>query len=262
MHSYYHNLTAAIQYGRRLGISIDTVEDDLGSCTPRPHTKAQTVKLQKGVQRAARTSLCQVLRVDPEQRLRKKLERWKLPLFPRIRAMRAVRVMKRLRSLVPPRVLAAVLRTWFNGWCTRRRFQGRGECLYGCACGEDSIDHYMRCNRLSSYGQTRLRLPTESSTGGQSLSFMLLEATSSVADATLTRRALLMAAAYRLHCKHRRSDGLSEEDTLRRALDQAIKESTLGHLKAMQQLDGIWTQTSSSSTSSEAASSSLRRVAR
>ena len=87
MHSYYHNLTAAIQYGRRLGISIDTVEDDLGSCTPRPHTKAQTVKLQKGVQRAARTSLCQVLRVDPEQRLRKKLERWKLPLFPRIRAM-------------------------------------------------------------------------------------------------------------------------------------------------------------------------------
>jgi len=79
---------------------------------------------------------------------------------------------------------------------------------------------------------------------------MLLEATSSVSDATLTRRALLVAAAYRLHCRHRRSGGLGEEGILWRALDQAIKESSLGHRKAMRQLDGIWIQHSGSSSSS------------
>jgi exonuclease III len=250
MHSYYHNLAAARQYGLLLGISINAIEDDLGANTPRPHTKAQSKRLQQGVQRAARASLGRVLRVDPEARLRKKLERWRLPLFPRIRAMRAARVMGRLRSLVPPRVLAAVLRTWFNGWCTLRRFQGRGDCLFGCPCGEDSIDHYMGCSRLHSYGQARLRLPRVGSIGDQGLSFMLLEATSSVSDATLTRRALLVAAAYRLHCRHRRSGGLGEEGLLWRALDQAIKESSLGHRKAMRQLDGIWVQHSGSSSSS------------
>jgi hypothetical protein len=174
-HSYYHNLNTATQYGLRLGITIDSIEDDLGSSAPRSHTRAQA----------------------------KRLQRWRLPLFPRIRAMRALRVLVRLRRLVPPRVLAAVLRTWFNGWCTKRRFQGKGECLFGCLSGEDSIDHYMRCTRLHAYGQARLRLPRSDSHMDQGLTFMLLEATSTVTDEVLTRRALLMAAAYRLHRRHR-----------------------------------------------------------
>jgi hypothetical protein len=250
-HSYYHNLNAAVQYGSRIGITIEAVEEDLGSAAPRPHTRAQTKRLQRGVQRAARTSLSLVRQVNPEPRLRSKLERWRLPLFPRIRAMRAIRVLGRLRRLVPPRVLAAVLRTWYNGWCTKRRFQGKGECLFGCTCGEDSIDHYMRCACLHAYGQSRLRLARADNPLELSLNFMLLAPTSAITDEVLSRRALLMAAAYRLHCRHRHTGSLTGEGILSRALDQAVKEATLGHQVAMRHLDGIWIRaTTSSSTSS------------
>jgi hypothetical protein len=248
--SYYHNLDSAIQYGRRVGITIDSIEEDLGSTAPRPYTRAQAKRLQQGVQRAARAALNRVRQADPEARFRKKLERWRLPLFPRIRAMRAVRVMARLRLLVPPRVLAAVLRTWYNGWCTKRRFQCKGDCLFGCTFGEDSIEHYMQCSRLYSYGQARLRLPRAANFGDRGLSFMLLEGTALIPDALLTRRALLMSAAYRLHCRHRHAEGFHEEETLKRALDQAIKESTLGHQGSMRQLDGIWTNYAATPSSS------------
>ena len=100
-HSYYHNLDVAVQYGGRLGITLKSVEEELGSAAPRPHTKAQAKRLQQGVQQAARASLSRVRQVNPEARLRKKLARWRLPLFPRIRAMRAARVMARLRRLAP-----------------------------------------------------------------------------------------------------------------------------------------------------------------
>ena len=48
---------------------------------------------------------------------------------------------------MPPRVSAAVLRTFWNGWCTKRRFQQRGPCLLGCTSfsAEDSIEHYECC---------------------------------------------------------------------------------------------------------------------
>jgi exonuclease III len=254
-HSYYHNLEAAIQHGRHCGITLSSVEDELGATAPRPHTKAQAKKLQHGVQRAARAALGRVRRSDPEARLHKKLLRWRLPLFPRIRAMRATRVMSRLRSLVPPRVLAAVLRTWFNGWCTKRRFQSSGECLFGCSLGEDSVDHYMSCSRLHSYGCTRLRLSQGRTFADRGLSFMLLDATASLTDAVLTRRALLVAAAYRLHCRHRRSEGFREDAVLSRALDQAVKEAALGHRTAMKCYDSIWVQNTTSSSSSHDAAS-------
>jgi hypothetical protein len=90
---------------------------------------------------------------------------------------------------------------------------------------------------------------------------MLLEATSSIPDAVLTRRALLVAAAYRLHCRHRRSEGLHDEVTLTRALDQAVKESTLGHKGAMRQYDSIWVQTATTSCTPPSTSSSSSREA-
>ena len=37
-----------------------------------------------------------------------------------VRASRGSAVLLRLARLVPPRVVAAVFRTWFNGWCTAR----------------------------------------------------------------------------------------------------------------------------------------------
>ena len=69
---------------------------------------------------------------------------------------------------------------------------------------------------------------------------MLLNCVASVPDMILVRRALLLAAAYRLHCQHRRRGPFADEEVLRRALDQAIKESALGHAGAMRVLDSVW----------------------
>ena len=40
-HSYYHNLDTAVQYGGQLGITIESIEEELGSAAPRPLTRAQ-----------------------------------------------------------------------------------------------------------------------------------------------------------------------------------------------------------------------------
>ena len=56
-------------------------------------------------------------------------------------------VIGKLRSKVPPCVLAAVLKAWLNGWCTARRFPESGHCALSTACaGEDSLEHYAVCS--------------------------------------------------------------------------------------------------------------------
>ena len=240
LRSYYHNLQEAVLEYERRGITIATVEGDLGAAAPRPHTRAQARRLDHGVQRAARAALARTIRSNPEARLRHKLSRWRLPVFPRIRAMRAARVLPRLRQLVPPRVVAAVLRTWYNGWCTQRRFQSRAACVFGCPLGEDSLEHYIQCSRLHRHGQLHLRLPTPQHFEDRGVSFMLLDCRARLSDTVLVRRALLLAAAYRLHCCLRRQPPFRDEEVLRRALAQAVREAAVGHAGAMQSLDTIW----------------------
>ena len=241
--SFYHNLEAAVDELSRHGVTLASVENTLGAAQPRPHTRAQARRMERCVQRTARQALSQVLRVHPEQRLRQKLARWRLSVFPRVRAMRAARVVPRLRKLVPPRVMAAVLRTWFNGWCTQRRFQGRGRCIFGCNFGEDSVDHYFVCTRLHRQGLQQLRLPIAPVVADRGAHFLLLAAPSQLADDKLVRRALLLAAAYRLHCAHRRQAPFRDEEVLRRALAQALREAALGHAGAMRSLAMVWAPT-------------------
>ncbi len=53
---------------------------------------------------------------------------------------------------------------------------------------------------------------------------MLLEPAAAVDDESLTRRALLLAAAFRLHCTHRRGPApLGTPVGVPRALEQALK---------------------------------------
>jgi hypothetical protein len=68
--------------------------------------------------------------------------------------------------------------------------------------------------------------------------FLLLEPAAALPDATLTRRALHLAAAYRLHCHCRREPPIISDDVLARALGQATKEA-----KALQVLDSTWIST-------------------
>jgi hypothetical protein len=238
MHSQYHNLAEALSTMQAKGITIASIEGELGANTPRPHSCGQAKRLAHGVQKAARSALALSQPSAAGPRLRSKLERWTLPLFPRLRATRAELVTGRLKKLVPPRVLAAVLRTWYNGWCSKRRFQGKGLCLFGCTLGEDAVDHYMRCSKIHHHGCRRLRLPMHPAVEERGLSCMLLD--SELPDDQLVLRALLLTAAYRLHCTLRLRPPFCEDEVLRRALDQATKEAAMGHTKATAILDGVW----------------------
>ena len=190
------------------------------------------------MQRAARSALARSTRTYPEARLRGKLERWQLPLFPRLRAQRAAQIVPRLRRLVPPRVVAAVLRTWFNGWCTRRRFQQNGRCIFGCKLGADALEHYICCSRIHQHGVVRLRLPPAGAFEARGVSFLLLDP--QPRDDALTLRALLLAAAYQLHCSNRRGQPLTDGEECRRALQHALREAARGHAQATQTLDAVW----------------------
>ena len=62
----------------------------------------------------------------------------------------ALRAAQALRRVVPPCVvLHAILITWFNGWCTARRFQQTGLCCLCQDCNRPvEIEHYACCPRF------------------------------------------------------------------------------------------------------------------
>lgn len=242
--SAYHRLQAAVTACGSMGIHLADVELALGASQPRPHTRATHRRLSGGVQQVVRRLIHARRGEPPELRLRHKLQKWPLQLFPRLRAQRALQVLARLRSLVPPRVLAALMRTWYDGWCTRRRFQGRdSSCLFGCTCGDDSVQHYCCCGALHDFAVRGMRLPPQESRADKALAFMLLEPASRLPDDVLARRALLLAAAYALHCHHRRRQGpLGAPAEVARALEQAAKEAARGHRRATACLDSRWVQ--------------------
>jgi hypothetical protein len=240
--SFYHKLRQAMEHCAAKGVTIDSIEAALQGAAPQPLTRTQAKRLHSGVQRMTRARLDGFTGPMAEGRLRRKLERWPVPLFPRLRASRAIAVVQRLRRLAPPRVLAALSRTWFNGWCTARRFQREGNCLFGCRHGEDAVQHYLTCGALHRFGQRHLRLPLPASPAACAQAALLLDPASSMEDGELCCRALLLAAAYRLHCLHRRAQriGSGDEEEIRRALSQAVKEAARGHTRAMQLLDSRW----------------------
>ncbi len=89
--------------------------------------------------------------------LRRRLDRWEgLATLPGYRTMRARKMLKILADSATPRVQAAYLRTICNGWCTRHRFQGCGNCLFGCGRGVDKLEHYAGCSKVKELFQSSL----------------------------------------------------------------------------------------------------------
>ena len=121
---------------------------------------------------------------------------------PGILCRRLERNFQRLAPLVPPAVTSAVLRTFWNGWCTdRRMLQLRGSsCKLGPPCtGEGSIGHYASCIHVKDFARQKLGLLSHAT--GLSY-FLLLE---NVDDPTLIRIALLVYAVYTTANQIRRS---------------------------------------------------------
>ena len=241
--SFCHELTAASDAFRRLGITFTAVQLRAAKGIAPPWSPNKARQVAAGIQHAAGELLMATEQRFPEARMRAKLERWEVPLFPRLRAQRAMRVLRRLSALVPPRVLAAVLRTWWSGWCTARRFGKRASCLFCGSAGWDSVEHASVCRVLAHFGAAHLRLPHFEEAGARRLGFLLLGPPAALSNAQLTLGALRMAAAYRTHCRFRRSRAaLQEAGAVQRALAQAVRELVQGHPGAIACYDARWTR--------------------
>ena len=141
------------------GLSIEDLKEKAAG--PRddddpPHARRKLMK--KHFQKTIRKELDKKFEVNPVSRMRFKLDRWNLPGFPGITAVRYLRALDSLKKLLPPRVAAASLRTAWNGWCTSRRFQGSGPCVFGCGSfsQEDSLEHYSGCRACVTFLRGRL----------------------------------------------------------------------------------------------------------
>ena len=91
---------------------------------------------------------------DIEERIRKKIERWKFQDPPRLVVSRLARTFQILQERVPPAVRSTYLRALWNGVPTSRRMRTCKDytivgCVFKCSeRAEDSLDHYCRCPAL------------------------------------------------------------------------------------------------------------------
>ncbi|CAK0855842.1 unnamed protein product, partial [Prorocentrum cordatum] len=154
-------LQSAMTSLARQGITESSVVEQGAGRGPRPITLATWRPARRRLQSSAATLLRRRywLRVGFAQRSAK-VGRWRDPgSLPGRRAQRCRLVMQRLPKRTAPRVRAAVLRTWLNGWCTGRGCGARGgRCLFGCSGGDDDVRRYVRCRHLWRFGVEKLGL--------------------------------------------------------------------------------------------------------
>ena len=139
----------------------------------------------------------------PELRafLQTRLSRWESGLSVQTMVDRVLTTLPAVARTCPPRALAVCIRSLWNGWVTSRRFQARSACYFGCASGEDSIEHYAECPHVSAAVYRELGLARPTSPELRLASFLLLEPAYSEATAPeLRRRALATCGVYLTHC--------------------------------------------------------------
>ena len=135
---------------------------------------------------------------------------------------RAFAVMGAIKNEVPPRAKAALLRTWWNGWVTERRFQrGSKGCVMGC-CAEDSIEHYAHCPIIGDFSSRGLGLDRGAN---RIADFLVLNIPASrVAEQRTSKAVLRLAAVYISHCRwrHLRTQGYLQVDSLLQVLRELL----------------------------------------
>jgi len=148
--------------------------------------------------------------------LRRRLDHWQIQVLPGHRVQRAIRCLKNVVTVCPPRVCAALLRAWCNGWVTARRMQGVGSCILGCG-GPDSIEHYATCQVYRTFCVCRLHLIPMNDFLGSLL--CLCEESA----ANKQKRALCLYALYALHGRTRHAGIVP--DNPHDALLQIVKDT-------------------------------------
>ena len=153
-------LHSATERCRAKGATRRSIELSLTGGAPRPHPQAIDAAIRRGFQRAA----CRVIEPDRSGYMRARMHHRaqlrRLPGNPETMGDRATEVLQALATAAPPKVWAAMLRTLWNGWCTKRRMEqiGGTGCIFGCAGVDDSIEHYARCPAVADFARRRLGL--------------------------------------------------------------------------------------------------------
>ena len=185
---------------------------------------------QRDLYDAIRTQQSGLKQVEP--RFRHKLARWSLPIPVGRLARRAPNIFERLSRLAPPRVVAAVWRTQWNGWCTARRFQNVGRCCLGCSCSaRDCIEHYALCPLVARLKCRFLGLRDVSLE-----SFLCL---GSAGDKELSLAALATYAVFRA-TNHFRGKPAPDSQKCADALEHWCKIGAKGHSSLTGAFDRRW----------------------
>lgn len=202
--SFLRTLQRAISHFDRLGHTSNTLEITLAGPSNQPPFDQDTIrqirrKFQSHLTRVAANTIVYAR----DARLRQKLQRWHLPLFPRQNVEHFLQLLARLKPLVPPRIMAAILRCAWNGWTTGRRFQRTTRshsCLFQChPDSDDSIEHYASCPRVATFSHRYLNLPKLPTPPAQRADFILVGANQlwRTDDATLVKKGVRVYATYR-----------------------------------------------------------------
>ena len=243
--SHVRVLRQAVLEFRSAGFSRTGIINDLAGSDVRPYSDKVRLRIKRGFQKQVGACLLKQMRVDPLERVRRKLARWELPGTPRIQSERVLRRLRKLNSLAPPRVAAAVFGTIWNRWTTARRFQQRASplnrCVFGCSqTAEDSIEHYSRCSVVLDFGRRWLGLHC---VDGSALPAWTLavSASKTLDDDTLICGAVHAYAAYRATNAARHSGGTSPGRATE-LLTQFAKEAARGHKRATAAVDNRWSR--------------------
>ena len=157
-------------------------------------------------------------------------------------ARRSSWLLRKLSSVAPPRVQAAVFSTIWNRWTTARRFQRTSHCLL-CGCeGGDSIEHYSRCRVVRNTCHRVLNCDPNIFAALHSfvLATPLITTRNSLAIA-----GLLVYATYTTvnALRHQGNNGAICERTAHDAISQAIREGARSHGFATAVLRSRWSTT-------------------
>jgi len=144
---------------QREGEGVEADEESDESSTVRVQTPTEA---RRSWQPVAMQLMRQPTLQQTRIHLRRRLDTWDLHTLKGHRVDRAVSILSRASHLVPPRVVAAYLRTICGGWMTSARFgQPATPCRFGCVHGTDSLPHIARCPVVHSLieSEARLQLP-------------------------------------------------------------------------------------------------------
>ena len=148
-------------------------------------------------------------------------------------------MLKDLGRLVPPRVVAAVWKTMWNGWATQRRFGQSGhKCLLCCdsANSQDSIEHYARCRVTCDVAINFVGLPASHYSRWLGDFVVLGMDHHSCPEHMLVKRSVLVYAIYRTTCCLRHQP-CSDVRKISDMIQQYVREAVRGHRKATSNLE-------------------------